>query len=158
MDKAKQLAYFYLKFRARTEKEMRDFLIRKQERFKYSEDDINATINHLKDLNYLNDLEYIENYVRNKTALKPQGVTRLKFDLKRKGVPDSVLSTFFSSDVVDEDAGANEALSKRWRKFEGLTPHERFEKAARFLASRGFSYTIIKKTIADYENNEVKYT
>ena len=158
MDKAKQLAYFYLKFRARTEKEMRDFLKRKMEKFKYSEDDIDGAITHLKELNYINDLEYIENYVRSKTNLKPQGVTRLKFDLKRKGIPDDLLNTFFSADVVDENAGAAEALTRRWSKYSALTPHERFQKAAQFLAGRGFTYSVIKKTIADFENNEVKYT
>ncbi len=156
MDKAKQLAFFYLKFRDRTVKEMRDYLIKKQQRFQYSNEDIEAVITYLKENNYLNDLRYVENYVRNKVELKPQGKTKLTFDLKRKGISENLLTQFFMEEVVDEESAAKEALTKIWHKFTKLDHQKQFERAARFLASRGFSYPIIKKTIAELQSSEVQ--
>ncbi len=156
MDKAKQLAFFYLKFRDRTVKEMRDYLLKKQKRFQYANEDIEAVITFLKENNYLNDLRYVENFVRIKVEVKPQGEKKLKFSLKRRGVSDDLLNTFFLNEEIDEETAAKEALSKKWQKFSQLEHQKQFEKAARFLAARGFSYGIIKKTIAELQSSEVQ--
>ena len=45
------------------------------------------------------------------------------------------------------------ALKSKWQRFKNLTPKERFEKSAAFLARRGFPFDIIRKTFEKIEED-----
>ena len=75
-------------------------------------------------------------------------------ELLRHGIPRELADTYFSVHGINEEELAEEALKKRWPKFDLLAPKDQFSKASMFLARRGFSFEIIKKTIAEIRGRE----
>lgn len=140
-------AYFFLKFRPRTEKEIRDYLYKKIKTKHWSRDDVEIVIEKLKEKDFINDERFIELFVRDRTMLKPKGKRLLIKELKLKGIKDELIDNFFLKNEVDEEKLAFQILSKRWPRFKSLDSKKQYEKSVRFLLSRGFSYDIVKKTI-----------
>ena len=145
-------AYFYLKFRPRTKKEVRDYLYKKIKSRYWSQDDAEKVIKILEGEGLLNDEEFTRWFVEQRNILKPKSVFALKQELIRFGVSKDLIERYFETNELNEEKLAEEALSKRWRIFLDLDKKKRFEKAASFLARRGFSFEVIKKTISKMEN------
>ncbi|MBI5127268.1 RecX family transcriptional regulator [Candidatus Roizmanbacteria bacterium] len=139
-------AYFFLKFRPRSEKEIRNYLYKKVAKTHWSRDDAEKVIEELKEENLIDDKKFIDLFVRDRTALKPKGKKLLIRELKLKGIADELIEKYFSENEVDEEKLALQILSKRWPRYKSLTSQKRFEKAARFLLSRGFSYELVKRS------------
>ena len=115
----------FLSFRSRTEKEMRDYLCKHD-----LPEDI---VFRLKELNYINDTDYIKNYIRSRT---PRSKKLLEFELLKKGIKTKV--------DIDELAAAKNALDKK-------SNVKDLDHARRFLASRGFIWDVIMRVTNDKE-------
>lgn len=149
--KAQWLSYFYLQFRPRTEREMRDYLAKKKPKHKLTDAVIDRMIETLKEENLINDQLFISWLVDRRSRTKQRSMMLLKRELIKHGVDKDLIQNFFEEKPLDELPLALQALKLRWRRFAGLEKRKRFEKAARFLQSRGFSYVIIKNAIAEIE-------
>ncbi len=139
-------AYFYLKFRLRTEKELRNYLIKKIKDKHWSLDDVEKVINILKDQGLIDDEKFIKAYINDRNNFKPKGKKLLIKELKQKGIKEDLLEKYFSENELDEEELAFEVLKKRWSKLNRLDEKKRSEKAIRLLLSRGFSFETAKKT------------
>lgn len=146
-------AYFYLKFRPRTIKEMRDYLYRKIKGKHWSQDDVEKVIKTLEEGGLLNDAEFIKWFVRERNILKPKSEFVLKRELSRFGAPKDLIDEYFSQHQLNEEELAEKSLRGKWARLATLDKKKRFEKAASFLARRGFSYDLIRKTISMMEDN-----
>ncbi|MBW7959867.1 hypothetical protein B6D29_04975 [Microgenomates bacterium UTCPR1] len=146
-------AYFYLKFRPRTEKEVREYLYKKIKTTHWSRDDADKIIDELKSQGLIDDKKFVELFVKDRINLKPKGKKLLTYELKKKGIDDNLIENYFFNNVLDEENLALKILKKRWSRFENLDSKKRFEKSARFLLSRGFGYDLVRKTIEKYEEN-----
>lgn len=140
-------AYFFLKFRPRSEKEIRDYLYKKIKSKHWSRDDAEKVIQELKEEGLIDDEKFIDLYVRDRTTLKPKGKKLLIRELKQKGIKEELIEKYFSVNEIDEEKLALQILQKRWPRFKSLYSQKRFEKSARFLLGRGFSFDIVKRTI-----------
>lgn len=149
--KAQWLSYFYLQFRPRTEREMHEYLTKKKPKHKLTDAVINTMIDKLKDENLINDELFISWLVDRRSRTKQRSMMLLKRELIKHGVEKDLIQDFFEEKPLDELPLALQALKVRWRRFVNLEKRKRFEKAARFLQSRGFSYGIIKTAIAEME-------
>jgi regulatory protein len=147
-------AYFFLKFRPRTEKEIRDYLYKKIKSKHWSRDDAEKVIEELKEESLIDDKKFIELFVRDRTALKPKGKKLLVRELKQKGIKDELIEKYFTKNEIDEEKLALQILSRRWPRFKNLDSKKRFEKSTRFLLSRGFSYETVKKTFEKLESKD----
>lgn len=147
-------AYFFLKFRPRTEKEIRDYLYKKIAKTHYSRDDVDKVIKKLKEQDLINDEKFIELFINDRLALKPKGKKLLIKELRQKGVVDYLIETYFIKNKINEEELALKILSQRWSRLKNLEEKKRFEKATRFLLSRGFDYETTKKTIAHLTKKE----
>ncbi|MFH0979465.1 MAG: regulatory protein RecX [Candidatus Roizmanbacteria bacterium] len=147
-------AYFFLKFRPRSEKEVRDYLYKKIKSKHWSRDDAEKVIEELKEEELIDDEKFVDWFVRNRTTLKPKGQRLLTRELKLKGISDELIEKYFLENTIDEESLAFKILEKRWPRYKSLSSQKRFEKACRFLMSRGFNYDLTKKTIADLTNKE----
>lgn len=147
-------AYFFLKFRPRSEKELRDYLYKKVAKTHWSRDDAETIIKNLKKQGLVNDKEFVGWFVRQRAALRPKSQRLLTQELRQKGIKDELIEEYFKTHTVNEERLARQILKKRWVRFKSLTRQKRFEKAARFLISRGFNYDLAKKTIEDLEKLE----
>lgn len=139
------MAYFYLKFRMRTESEMRNYLLKKIQKKHWSSDDVVKVIEKLKEDQYVDDRKFIDMYVRDRTLLKPKGKRALIAELIKHGVAKDMIDEYFSGREMDEESLAYETLVKRWSRLEGLPREKKFEKSIRFLLSRGFDYSTARR-------------
>lgn len=140
-------AYFFLKFRPRSEKEVRDYLNKKIKTRHWSQDDVEEVMKDLIEQGLIDDKKFVDWFIRMRTTLKPKGKKMLEIELKQKGVGQSVIENYFSQSVIDEKALAYEVLKKKWSRFKNLDSRKRFEKAISLLLRRGFGYEKAKETV-----------
>lgn len=147
-------AYFYLKFRPRSKKEMVDYLTKKAKRYRWPEDIVEKAIAELVEFGLIDDVKFCEWFVEQRSSVKPKAIFLLKRRLVQCGVPKEIVDEYFIANEFDEVALANKAVIYRWNQWKSLKKRERFLKASAFLSRRGFRYDTIKKTIAELEEME----
>lgn len=143
-------AYFYLKFRPRSKKEVLDYLNKKIEKRHWSKDYVDKAIKQLEERKFIDDKEFVSWFVEQRNTTKPKSQFVLTGELLRFGVAKDLIDEYFLTHPLEEEELAEKTLRNRWHKFKSLPKKERFEKAANFLARRGFSFDLIKKTVEDY--------
>lgn len=153
MEKALSLAYHYLSFRPRTIVEVELHLQKKALKYLFTPGEIEAALEILKDQGYLDDLEFIKSFVNSRNILKPKSKRVLEMELKKLGVSQSDINTFFSESPPDESELAKKALQKKMKTLLLITDgKKRFIKAISFLQRRGFSYDEAKKAYLQLTN------
>ncbi len=144
-DKALSLAYFYLKFRARTRAEIVAYLRKKGARFHFNDETIDAVIAKLTEEGHINDRKFVGMYVHDRTSFKPRSEFLLRRELAKLGVPKEYTDEYFQKNAVDETSLARDLLERRKRSFDRSHGKDRFKKAVSFLMRKGFSYDMSKK-------------
>ena len=147
-------AYFFLRFRPRTEKEVADYLYKKADTYHWKPSIVQKVVDSLKENKYIDDENFVEWFVNGRNSQKPKSAFALTHELQKYGVNKDVIANFFQSNPVDEEELALSALRRRWQRFEYLDKSERFKKSAAFLSSRGFSFEIIRKTVQTLEQSK----
>lgn len=140
-EKAYQQAMLFLGYRARSEAEVRKNL----EKHEIPSEVIETTIERLREERLLNDGEFAQNWVANRSEFRPRSKRALTFELKRKGLDESAIRS--ATEAVDENALAYAAAEKRIRRLEHLEWNEFRKKLSEFLARRGFAYEVIAPTV-----------
>ncbi|MDD5361303.1 MAG: RecX family transcriptional regulator [Ignavibacteria bacterium] len=142
---AKRVAYRFLNYKQRSEKEVRKKLKEK----KISEPCIEKVISFLKDLKYLNDETYAKMYLESKILQKPEGRRVLKMKLTEKGIPketaEKIVSENYSEELEKEKAA--ELLKKYEKKVRAKNPADKKQKCYRFLISKGFDFDTINELL-----------
>jgi len=150
MEKVLSLAYRFLSFRPRTTVEVKRYLQKKSEKGLFTPGEIEAALEILKDQGYLDDLEFIKSFVNSRNILKPKSKRVLEMELKKLGVAQIDINTYFEESPSDESELAKKALQKKMKSLALITDEKkRFIKAISFLQRRGFSYDVAKKTYFD---------
>lgn len=147
LQKALNLSYFYLKFRPRTEQEIRDYLARKAQRFHFDESTIHVAVDRLKEEKLINDEEFISLYIRSKLTISHQSLNLIRSKLLKLGISKHLITEYFEKEEIDELEPAYQAIVRKWERWSGLDPTARRQKAYQFLVRRGFSYTIAKQAV-----------
>lgn len=117
----------FLSFRPRSEFEIRQFFRRKKL------EDVEGVIEKLKKLGQINDEEFAKWFIDQRQTFRPKGRRAIEIELRRLGIKTKI-------ETKDEAALAQKALSK----YRG---EKTFDKAARFLASRGFDWDTVKEVV-----------
>src|SRR3989338_10427961 len=133
---AKRIAYQLLKFRASSEKEIRDRLKQKG----FPPEIISQTVEYLYRLKYLNDREFAAAWT-NSRLNKPLGVRRIRLELKQKGVSEDIIAEAWDS--VREKYREYDtvlALAKtKLKRMKGVEDAKAKRRIYTFLAHRGFN-------------------
>lgn len=153
MDKNKNKAFNmslkYLGYKMRTEKEVRDYLLRK----KFSEEDILDTINKLIEYKYINDYEYTEFYIRDKYNFFNQGRYKIINDLIRKGIPKNIVfekvENFF--DEEKEIEKIKKLYYKKNPSNKELTDKD-LHSICNFILRKGFPGRLVSKVVFQLSN------
>lgn len=132
----------YLTHRMRSEKELRDYLARKE----YSADDIEQALERLKDYGYVDDAQFAQEMVRSQTHMRPTGRFKLRQKLKRSGVGDEALEQALSSYSEQDEQQACNAQCQKLAARHG-TSRPALAKIQRSLLSKGFGYDMIRNSI-----------
>jgi len=144
-------AYFFLKFRPRTKKEMRDYLYKKIEKRWFSRSHADKVVAILEERKLIDDNAFVEWYLDQRARSKPKGSYVLKGELLRLGIDKDLIDKILLENPLQEENLAQSALQKKWHRFKNLSKKERFEKAAAFLSRRGFPFDSVRSTIEKLE-------
>ena len=141
----KRVAYRFLNYKQRSEKEVRKKLKEK----KLSDGSIDIVISSLKDLKYINDESYAKSYLQSKILRKPEGKRVLKMKLVDKGIPKEIAENILSEQYPPETETekAAELLRKYEKKVRAKTPAEKKQKCFRFLLSKGFDFDTVNEVL-----------
>ncbi len=148
----------FLSFRPRSEKEVRDYLKRKIQKFPDVDSSlIDLIVHKLKQEKFLNDREFTKMWIRSRTEFKPKGERLIRLELQQKGIQKDLIDEAFQEydtdqkailgEVRDESALAISLLEMKRKKYESMDRQERFNKAGSMLARRGFGLDSIKVAI-----------
>lgn len=141
-------AVHFLKFRPRSEKEVRDKLLQN----KAPEDVIIRIVERLKQQKFLDDTEFAKWWIRQRTEFRPKSERIIRLELLQKGVSKEVVDALLREDEeveVDDVAQARKLIESRERRLVHLEPKERKKKLIEFLARRGFDWDTIKENLKD---------
>lgn len=134
----------YLSLRARSEKEVREYLSKRE----FTLDASNEAITRLKTLKFLSDEEFSKSFARSRQVYKGRSKRFVSYELKQKGVESTTIEKVLS-DSQDDLQTAREFVERKKRVYTSMEQQKFKEKMMRLLQSRGFSYDIIKQTLKD---------
>ena len=115
-------------------------LTRKLDTAGFAREEIALLLDAFEAKNWLSDQRFAESYVADHRARA--GSIKLAYDLRQRGVPDSVIESVLSDNRDSELARAREVWQKKFK----APPANADEKARqmRFLLSRGFPPDVIR--------------
>lgn len=117
----------------------------------YKESDIERVIQNLADSGYLKDEEFASKFVEEKTELNQWGPKKIKSHLYKKGIDRKIIDKVLShkTDDLQLQQICVDLIMKRKRHFlREDDDYKRKQKIYRYLAGRGFSGSVIKKSLS----------
>jgi len=140
MQKALSYCYLIIKRKIYTENEIRSKVSRK-----FGEDIVDTLIVRLKKEDLVNDKIYIRLWVRDRIEFHPEGIIKMKFELKRKGIPDSIIYDYFIKNSVNENTMIRKLIKKKMKNNDINR-----DKLYNFLLRRGFVSDKISNILNEY--------
>jgi len=136
---ARALAYRYLSYRDRSERETAEHLRKKG----LDKAIVQETLQYLKKAKFLDDRRFAEHWARTRAENKQFGKYRLRHELIGKGL---------SPDLIDETLDAlfdtvREVDEKKLRSMQDLDPDKKKRRLAGLLQRKGFSSHIIYQVL-----------
>lgn len=148
----KERAIGYIALRARSEKEILDYLQKKSGFFPgiITEKEIAEIIVDLKEENFINDLKFISWWVESRNYFRPKSKIVLIQELRQKGINNDLIVDYFEDNVQDELSLATKIITKKIKKYKGLSSKEQFAKIVSSLMRSGFSYQTAKSAFEEF--------
>lgn len=140
----KQRAFRLLGRRQHSSSELKRKLWRKD----YEQKLIDAVIEELMNNGYLNDEDFIREFVAEKSEIKKWSSNRIKSELIKQGIKSNLIEAGLKE--LPDNSEYEKALSLGKKKYEILTKRtadkkELKEKLFTFLYSKGFEYDVVKE-------------
>lgn len=108
---------------------------------------VDAALERLTAMGYLDDAAFARFWVQNRTAFKPLGPGALRYELRRKGISDDDIEAVLED--VDPEAAAYQAAQSQLRRLRAARPDAKTfrTKLSSFLQRRGFNYGVINEVV-----------
>ena len=118
-------------------------LVRKLGQAGFAQHEIEPLLDEFEEKNWLSDRRFAESYVADHRARA--GSVKLTYDLRQRGVPDTLIEAVLSENRDSECDRAYEV----WKKKFGSAPVDASDKARqnRFMQSRGFTSEVIQRVL-----------
>jgi len=137
---AHEAALKFLSYRPRSVAE-----VRKRLQEKYSPEAVEAVLGRLIEARLLDDEAFARYWVENREQFEPRSTRALRFELRRKGVPDGDIRA--SLEEVDEEDAAFRAARAQARRLNNQDVQVFRKRLGDFLLRRGFGYEVIKHVV-----------
>jgi regulatory protein len=135
-------AYRYLSYRPRSQAELTERLHRRG----FNGDSVAVVLTKLKGQGLVDDLAFARFWQENRRSFRPRSQQLTRRELRQKGVSPDIIDRVVS-ELDDEDSAYRAAVNKARRL--DTADYESFRrKLGQFLQHRGFSYGLIKTTVA----------
>ena len=138
-DKAYGNALRYVAMRPRSEWEVYSYLQRKQA----EEPVIEHIMQRLTRVQLIDDVAFARMWIANRRLLKNTSKRKLELELKFKRVPEDIIRTALSEDVVSEGDALQALIEKKRGRYPDRT------KFMQYLARQGFTYDDIKHALSE---------
>jgi regulatory protein len=139
--KAKQRAFRLLEYRSRSRSEIAGRLGRAG----FAEDVIKETLTRLENLGLIDDAQFSRSWVNHRKSF---GKTRIKWELRQKGVPTDVAEEALSAiDADTEYKSALDAAGRRRQKDSRLDERAKRQRTVSYLRRQGFGWEVINKVL-----------
>lgn len=139
----------YISKLMRSEKQVRDYLIKKG----FEEPAVEYAVQKMKEYNYIDDKAYAKMILSHQTNVKKAGAMAAKAALRKNGIPDGVIED--TLEMYDGDAefeNAKRQYEKLEKKYQNVDDKlKRRQKIFQAMARRGFGWDIIKKAACFFE-------
>lgn len=141
-------AISYLGYRMRSEKEMRDYLMKKD----VDREQVSEIVQRLLNEGYVDDEEFAEMFVRNRINLSAKGPSLVKQELMQKGVSSEIAERAAGAYTyeVQYEKAANVA-EKRMRRSSNHSHQKQLDQLRANLMRNGFTSEIINDVLAEVE-------
>ncbi|MBI2026065.1 MAG: regulatory protein RecX [Candidatus Levybacteria bacterium] len=139
-------AFKFLSYRPRSEKEVRDYLIKK----KADELTLTRITQSLKENNFLNDTDFAKWWIEQRTKFRPKAQRLIKLELIQKGIGKDLIDKLLQDKSIETLTDLDKAkriAQKKLQRYKNEVPQKQYEKLVRFLASKGFNWDTIKKIV-----------
>ncbi|MFZ4813188.1 MAG: RecX family transcriptional regulator [Phototrophicaceae bacterium] len=146
VSKATDAALRFLGVRPRSRHEVNQRLTLKG----YDPAKIEAALNQLEQMGYLNDADFARYWVENRDTFKPRSPSQLRMELRQKGVADAIINDVLAP-LDATDAAYRAALAKLTR-YKGLPYSEWRQRLGAFLMRRGFGYSTVAEVLAQIKD------
>jgi regulatory protein len=133
-------ALHFLKFRARSRKEIMLYLREKG----FSTETTALVIDRLEASGLSGDAEFARMWVESRLRNRPRGKRALAAELWQKGISEDLIETALAD--IDEEAAAEAAVRPKLRHWRDLGDNDASRKIIDFLRRRGFPYALCRKT------------
>ena len=146
-------AYMYLNYRALSEGALSDRLKKKG----FGPRVVESVVAKLKELKLIDDARLAKDSAESRLKGRLLGDRRVKEDLIRKGIPDSLADEAVreaqkgpAGAVPDEDERAYALLLKRRRQIKAIDAHTLHRRLFEYLSRRGFDPDTIERALSRY--------
>lgn len=151
--KAFNLSLLFLSYRMRSNKEIVDYLHKKE----YATKTIQEVIQKLKKYDYINDKEFAKAFVSSKKSTSMKGPNILKQELFQKGISKELISETVGNFSFEEQVEkAMKLLQKKGNAGGRYSPRQLQDKLSQYLLAKGYSYDVIEAALRKhpFEINE----
>lgn len=145
----------FLTSRPRSEKEVREYLLKLQKNVEREEVEktklADTVIVELRKQKYVDDVKFATWWIEQRSRFRPKGRFLITLELSQKGVSkgtvEEAYATLSPEEKVSEGDLAKKVALKRLDRLEGLSFEEKYQKLSGFLARRGFSGEVVKTCV-----------
>jgi len=141
---ARNTVYRLLKFRIRSEKEIKDKLKAKN----VADELIDETVVYFKELGLIDDRRFAREWISSR-LLKPFGIKRIRHELEIKGIDCDILEEELKKAFQDdrEEEIVFQLARNQAERYKGIDPLKAKQRLFSYLSRRGFNTDVIYKTI-----------
>ena len=95
------------------------------------------------------EARFARSFTRGKFTVKKWGRTKIRYELKKKGVNDVLIAEAFSSEIEEEDylKILRALVEKKQKQWAAIAPFESRQKIIRYLQSRGYEWDKIMEVL-----------
>ncbi|WP_338753370.1 recombination regulator RecX [Bacillus sp. FJAT-52991] len=144
VQKGLNTAIHFLSIRMRSEKEVRDYLQKKE----IEPEAIEETIRSLDRLSYLDDAQFAKAYMNTQINTTDKGPIVIRRELKEKGIKDKwieeVLSSFDFSNQLEKATALADKYRKKYKKESFVVQKQKIEQA---LIRKGYGWDVIQEAV-----------
>lgn len=140
----------YLSHSLRTEKQIRDYLIK-------NEIDIytDRIIGTLKEIKLIDDLIYSESYVRTMANVNQKGPRNIEQDLKQRGVSEhTIMDALMEYPEEQQLENAIDLAEKKWMKTKNSSTFESIQKVKQYLVNKGYNFEQADQAISTIDTEK----
>ena len=146
--KAYNLAVNYLARRMRSEKEIKEYLLKKE----VEEPIVNEVLHKLATQKYINDEEFAIAFVRTQKNTTEKGPDLIRLELKEKGINERTIKLAIAEYPIEEQVEKAIKISEKlMRKSSKESQRLVKEKAEQLLVRKGYPFEIIQLSLKEAE-------